>query len=247
MKLADYMNAAVTAITAATNRDGDPIFKDVGTHGKVFGATELGNLMMVSPACRIALVGSRGGITQVSRSTTARAIMGRADVGSFRGPLQMMGFLVERDWQTKEARDRVIELVDEFMYWLEHQTFGLTTEQAGPAQITGFDILYSAEIDERGAAIGAVTWEQEVWFGRNLHDEDLALLTGDKDGLYPSGQEWYTEKEWADAGVIDPDTQGPIVDAGITKHFTGETESEEDQPTELDADGSFDDTGRPEE
>ena len=138
-------------------------------------------------------------------------------------------------------------LADEFMYWLEHQTFGLLTTEAGPALVTGFDVLYSADIDERGAAIAAVTWEQEVWFGRNLHDEDDALLTGDQDGLYPSGQAWYPEKEWADKGIIDPDTQGPIVDAQLTKHFTEETETEEAQPTELDADGSYDETGRPEE
>jgi hypothetical protein len=106
------------------------------------------------------------------------------------------------------------------MTYFHHRSFGLTAEDCGPAIITGFDIFYSAEIDAEGAAIAAVTWQQEVTFGRSLHDEDMALLTGDKTGLYPDGQEFYPEKEWADKGQLDKDIP-PQVKGRATPMFEG--------------------------
>ena len=215
MMISDYMDAVIADLKANAK-----FFKDVGTHGKVFGLSELRDLVLYAPAVRIALVGARGS----SSSTGARRdSMGRDCSGRFRGPLQMIGFLIEQDWKGEEARDRVIKLSDQFMYFLEHRTFGLSNEDAGPALITGFDIFYSAEIDAEGAAVAAVTWEQEVVFGRNLHDEDMALLTGDKFDQYPSGQEFFPEKEWADLGQLNPNTP-PIVEGSATPEFYGETE-----------------------
>jgi hypothetical protein len=115
MKLGDYMTAVVNDLKANA-----PFLKDVGTHGKVFGLEELRNLMLVAPACRIALVGARGGATTTAPAGR-RDIMGRADTGQFRGPLQMVAFLVEQDWRLEEARDRVIKLADDFMTYLEHR------------------------------------------------------------------------------------------------------------------------------
>jgi hypothetical protein len=94
--------------------------------------------------------------------------------------------------------------------------------------VTGFDIFYSAEIDAEGAAIAAVTWEQEVSFGRSLHDEDMALLTGDRYDSYPSGQPFFPEKEWADEGQLDP-AQPPLVQGNVTPEFVGNTTPDSDE------------------
>lgn len=214
MRISDFIQAVINDLTANAT-----FLKDVGTHGKVFGLEELQQLVLQAPACRIALVGSRGGSTMANR----RDAMGRADNGQFRGPLQMIAFLIEQDDNVtgEEARDKVIKLADTFMYYLEHRTFGLSHTQAGPALITGFEILYSAEIDAQGAAIAAITWEQEVFFGRDIHREDMALLTGDEDGQYPSGQVFYPEGEWADKGHLDVQTP-PFVTGTVNPMFSGE-------------------------
>lgn len=222
------------AIVADLKENASDFLIDVGTHGKVFGADQLKQLVLSAPACRIGLIGSRPGGNLAARSSQFKSTMDRADSGQFRGPLQMVAFLIEKDWGAAEARDRVIDLADSFMTFIEMRTFGLTSDEAGPAMVTGFDILYSMDIDNQGAAIAAVNWEQSVFFGRNLHDEDLALLTGDINGLYPEGQEFYTEKEWADKGVIMPETQGPLVKGSVTKAIVPETQPETEEHEEID-------------
>jgi hypothetical protein len=227
VKLGDYMDAVIADLKANAS-----FLKDVGSHGKVFGAAELGQLVIKAPAVRIALVGARG--TSTSQSPGLRRdIMGRADNGQFRGPLQMVAFLIEKDWVGDEARNRLVRLIDQFVTFLEHRRFGLPLNEAGPALITGFDIFYAAEIDAKGAAIGSVTWEQEVFFGRDIHREDLALLTGDKSGHYPPDQTFYPEGEWMDKGVLDPEV-GPVVDGSVSPMFTGEPSPDTDDPEPMD-------------
>ena len=229
MLLTDFMAAIVADLQ--TNAS---FLKDVGTHGKVFGADELKMLSLEAPAVRVAMIGSRGGVTTTARSREPRAVLGRADTGQFRGPLQMIAFLIEGDGvDGTEARDKVIILADQFMTFLEHRTFGLNDSDAGPALVTGFDILYSTEIDEQGVAIAAVTWEQEVFFGRNLHDEDMALLTGDEDALYPSGQQFWPEKEWADKGQLQ-EGKPPLVKGRVTTEHTDEEQPDTDDHEEID-------------
>jgi hypothetical protein len=141
----------------------------------------------------------------------------------------MIAFLIEKDKAGEEARDRVIRLADQFMTYLEHRTFGLKTVEAGPALITGFEILYSAEIDSQGAAIAAVSFEQEIRFGRDLHAEDEAAIFEPREA-YPTA-ELFTEAEWAGSGPLVPG--GATVDGTATTVFTNETIPEgEDSPPE---------------
>jgi len=233
MRISDFMSAVVADLKANAT-----FLRDVGTHGKVFGLTELRELMIEAPAARIALIGARGS-TISSAMGNRRDTMGRADTGQFRGPLQLIAFLIEQDdvRTGEEARDKVIKLADEFMYFLEHRTFGLSHTQAGPALIAGFDILYSAEIDAQGAAIAAVNWEQEVVFGRSLHDEDMALLTGDEFAEYPSGQQFWPEKEWVDKGKLDKQVP-PFVQDRSTPMFEGPAALETLEHDKIDVDDS---------
>jgi hypothetical protein len=191
--------------------------KDVGTHGKTFGLEEIRNLSLTAPAARIALIGSRGGGSALPRGGAAP--MGRANNGQFRGPLQMIAFLVEQDMLREEARDRVIILADQFMTFIEHRTFGLLSSQAGPALVTGFEVLYSAALDAQGAAIAAVSWEQEVVFGRDLHAEDDAFLEGLAE---------HTEAEWA-AGNLQPDVP-PLAQGQVSTVYTGESSEDTEEP-----------------
>jgi len=217
MFLKDYLAAIVTDLKANA-----PFLKDVGTHGKVFGMDELKMLSLRAPAVRVALVGARVGATSGANT------MGRADTGQFRGPLQMIAFLVEQDLGGVEARDRVIDLADKFMTFIEHRQWGLLSTQAGPALVTGFEILYTAEIDAQGAAIAAVSWEQEVWFGRSLHDEDMAII---QPGWPQPPDAAYSEGEWVQKGQLDINEE-PYVRSQVIPEFVGEPsfESEESPP-----------------
>lgn len=214
-----YMNAIVLDLKANA-----PFLKDVGTHGRVLGLVQLQQESINAPACRIAMLGARGGSKQGGRSAGGDMMM-RADTGQFRGPLQMMAFLIERDVGNDTARDRVIILADTFMTFFEYRTFGL--QMCGPAFITGFEIMYAADVDAQGIAVAAVSFEQEMLFGRNLDDEDPALLTGDEFGDYPSGQAFYPEKEWADKGRIDLAVP-PTVQTKITGVFDHTVQVAED-------------------
>jgi len=195
MLLKNYMAAIVNDLKANA-----PFLKDVGTHGKVFGADELKMLTLRAPAVRIAMVGTIGG-RKTGGASSLLAPMGRADTGQFRGPLNMIAFLIEKDFGGVEARDRVIDLADKFMTFIEHRQFGLGPSGAGPALVTGFEIIYTAEIDAQGAAIAAVNWEQEVWFGRDLDREDMAII---QPGWPQPPDAGYSEGEWRDKGDLDP-------------------------------------------
>jgi hypothetical protein len=205
VRLADYM-AAIIADLRANTMGPTGFLRDIDTHGKTFGVEELKQLSLNAPAVRIAMVGSRGGSTVGGRRTGQAGIL-RADTGQFVGPMQMIGFLVEQDYGIQEARDRVIMLADDFIHFIEHRQWGLTAQQCGPALVTGFEVFYTAELDAQGAAIAAVSWEQEVWFGRSLHDEDMALLTETGHDYVPdfTTASLYPEKEWADKGQLDID------------------------------------------
>lgn len=157
-------------------KDNADFLKDVGSHGRVFGNDELKRLTLKAPSCRVALIGTRGGSGQSRARSAMRDTMGRNDMGQFRGPLQMIAFLVDKDRGGKEARDNVIFLLDQFMAFFEGRTLGLKSDEGGPVMITGFEVLYSAQVDDQGASVGAVSWEQEVVFGKNLYEEDLNLL-----------------------------------------------------------------------
>lgn len=196
MKLTDYLKAIVADLKANAT-----FLKDVSTHGRVLGAAEIQRLMMTAPACRIALLGTRGGSRTTSRSIN-RGIdtMGRAATGEFRGPMTMAAFVIDEDKGTEDAQDRVVGLVDQLMTFLEHRTFGLNTVDVGPALITGFEILYDPAIADLGAAVAVIGFEQEVWFGRNLHLEDPAQIQPGWP-IPPDGA--FTEQDWINVG-IDP-------------------------------------------
>ena len=194
MKLLDFVNAIVEDLKANAT-----FLKDVGTHGKIFGTDELRSLSLLTPAVRISMVGSRGGSVALPRGTAA---MARANNGMFRGPIQMIAFLIESDDAAgMEARDRAINLADEFMTFIEHRQWGLGP-MVGPALITGFEVLYSLEVEDQGVAIAAVSWEQEVVFGRDIHKEDLdlAVLMGGE-FTQPDETVLYPERELLEVGA----------------------------------------------
>jgi hypothetical protein len=209
--LGDYMTAIVNDLKANA-----PFLKDVATHGKVLGLTELQRDSLTAPACRIALIGALGGSVQSGYRSVRTDVMGRADTGQFRGPLQLIAFLIAEAGPNGEpARDQVIKLADTFMTFFEYRTFGLSV--AGPAFITGFEILYAADIDALGVAIAAVKFEQEIFFGRDLNAEDPALLTGDEYSKYPSGQVFFPEHEWSDKGRIVPTVPPAVVKGEVSQ------------------------------
>jgi hypothetical protein len=221
MLLTDYMQAIVNDLN--TNA---PFLKDVGTHGRVFGLEELKKLVLVAPAVRIAMIGSRGGSSALPRSSASN-VLNRTSEGQFRGPLQMIAFLIEQDPLRGDARDKLIVLADQFITFLEHRTFGLSHNDAGPALVTGFEILYSSEIDDQGAAIAAVSWEQEVVFGRNLHLEDEALLQETGGDFVPdfTGAEKFPEKDYEGVGGWHSPASANVK-GRVTPQFTGDTEED---------------------
>jgi hypothetical protein len=140
----------------------------------------------------------------------------------------MIAFLVEQDQAGVEARDRVIALADTFMTFIEHRTFGLSHTQAGPALVTGFEIMYSAEIDDQGAAIAAVTWEQEVWFGRDLDAEDPALMADPTMFPAPPRPE-FTEGEFRTGDLSHSPQEGPHVKGRISHLDSGDVAADTDE------------------
>lgn len=195
MKLTDYLKAIVADLKANA-----PFLKDVGTHGRTLGASDIQRLMLVGPACRVALLGTRGGARTTSRSTRTSGIdtMGRSNTGEFRGPVTMAVFLIDQDRGVDDAQDRVVDLADQFMTFLESRTFGLVN--VGPALISGFEILYDPAIADLGAAVAVIGFEQEVTFGRNLHLEDPAQIQPGWP-IPPDAQ--FTEQDWINVG-LDP-------------------------------------------
>lgn len=218
MLLKEYMDAVV----AYTKQHAD-FLKDVDTHGRILGATELEHLMLNAPACRIGLLGTRGGSGQSSQARQRyHDTMGRASTGQFRGPVVMVAFLIHEGKGKLTARDRVIDLADEFMQFAEQNTFGMsqatedTSKFVGPAMITGFEVMYSPEIDQLGAAVAAVGFEQEIWFGRNLHGEDLGII---QPGMpHPDS---YTEADFENLGIT-PAELDTHVQGTATGGYTGQ-------------------------
>lgn len=173
--LLDYRTSVVEALVEAL-----PTFKTIEAHAGVFGPDSLKRITTLCPAAMVALLQAK--------------TVGRNNIGQMIGPVLSTVYVVAKDPKHGEAWGPAIDLAESVSDAIELNTFGLS--YAAAARVKDVDVLYNSTIDSMGLCLAAVSFTQEVSWGRDRNLED-------EQELYP---------DW---------TAPEVVEAGWPKHLVG--------------------------
>jgi hypothetical protein len=162
--LSGYRNAIVTTLTESL-----PVFKTVVAHAGAFGADSLKRFSTLCPAAMVSILQARTASQSGGQRSGSSAIQ-RNNIGKLIGPVLSAIYIIAKDPKKGEAWAPSIDLAEQVAEVIELNQWGL--DYVGAAQVQAFDVLYNATVDSMGLCLSAVSFTQEVQWGRDVNAED---------------------------------------------------------------------------
>jgi hypothetical protein len=151
------------AIIAAAHRELVPnMFREVKPAPRSITETDLKGMIKNAPSLHVAFLGA----TDIQRQTSGQMI----------GPWTVVFHVVAKTMARggRSSDDVLLDKLGDFAAWVEGQNFGYAA--AAPCWVTQIENMWNTETDSDGFAIGLVTIEQRVRFGRNRLEEEARAL-----------------------------------------------------------------------
>jgi hypothetical protein len=137
----------------------DRPFLQVAAAPRVVDEDWLEHVIRKVPSVHVAFIGSGRRLERLAN-------------GQLRGPWSMVAHVVVGTRPKVPAETLLLDKLYEFAMWIEGRTFGYPL--AAPAQVVEIENLWNLQVDKEGFAIGSVSWQQMVTFGRDLAAEAFA-------------------------------------------------------------------------
>ncbi len=149
--LLTYRDAVVEALLTEL-----PSFKTVSGIGGALSAEMLKRYSTLTPAALIAILQARNTI--------------RDNVGHMIGPVVSTIYVIDKDPRRDQVWAPALDLAEQVADVIELNQFGL--DYVAAARVRDIDVLYNNAIDAVGLCLAAVTFTQEVQWGRDRNAED---------------------------------------------------------------------------
>lgn len=154
--LTDIRNELVVNVSEGET---DRPFLQVAPAPRVVDEEWLEHVIRKAPSVHVAFIGSSRRLERLAN-------------GQLTGPWSMVAHVVVGGRPKMPAETVLLDRLYQFATWVEGRTFGYP--HAAPAQVIEVENLWNLQVDKEGYAIGSVSWQQRVTFGRDLAAEVFA-------------------------------------------------------------------------